>query len=309
MTRISRRRFLSISAAAIAVGGPACAGTLRQWRGIALGAEASITLLHRDADRLIKVAVDEIDRLEDVFSLYRAESALSRLNRDGVLDAPDFDLLECLGVCAEIHEATGGLFDPTIQPLWALYARHYTADAPPSSEEIAAARKLAGFSELHFDARSIRLTRSGMALSLNGIAQGYIADRVAERLRAEGLTDVLVNTGELQAVGTVPNGAGTGWPVSLDMGGKLRRDAIVLRDRALASSAPLGTVFDAAGRVGHILDPRSGVPSDAGWRLVSVSASRAAVADGLSTAGCLQTRKELTETISRFAGARLEYLV
>lgn len=309
MMHISRRRFLSISAAAMAVGGPARAGTLRQWRGIALGAEASITLRHPDADRLIRVALDEIDRLEDVFSLYRARSALSRLNRDGALDAPDFDLLECIGLCAEIHAATNGLFDPTIQPLWALYAKHYAAGAPPDSEEIAAARKLVGFSGVHFDARAIRLTQPGMALSLNGIAQGYIADKVADRMRAEGLTDVLVNTGELQAVGTAPNGAGAGWPVSLDAGGRLIRDAVVLRDRALASSAPLGTAFDAAGHVGHILDPRNGAPSDAKWQLVSVSASRAAVADGLSTAGCLQTRKELTETISRFAGAKLEYLV
>lgn len=309
MTYITRRRFLSISAAAITVGGSARAGTIRQWRGIALGAEASITLLHPDAERLIKAAVAEIDRLEDVFSLYRAGSALSRLNRDGKLDAPDFELLECLGLCAELNAATGGLFDPTIQPLWELYADHYAAGAAPEKDEIAAARRLVGFSGVHFDARTIRLARSGMALSLNGVAQGYIADKVADRMRAEGLTDVLVNTGELQAVGSAPNGAGVGWSVSLDAGGRPIRDAVVLRDRALASSAPLGTAFDTSGRVGHILDPRSGAPSDAIWQLVSVSAPHAAIADGLSTAGCMQTRKELAETISRFSGARLEYLV
>lgn len=309
MVHISRRRFLSVSAAAFAVGGSARAGTPRQWRGIALGAEASITLRHPDADRLIRVALDEIDRLEDVFSLYRTGSALSRLNHDGVLDAPDFELLECLGLCAEIHTATGGLFDPTIQPLWSLYAGSYAVGALPDRKEITAAQKLVGFSKVHFDPRTIRLAQPGMALTLNGIAQGYIADKVADRMRAEGLTDVLVNTGELQAVGTVPNGAGDGWPVSLDAGGRVIRNAVILRDRALASSAPLGTAFDAAGRVGHILDPRNGAPSKAKWQLVSVSASRAAVADGLSTAGCLQTRNQLTETISRFAGAKLEYLV
>jgi thiamine biosynthesis lipoprotein len=309
MTHITRRRFLSISAAASVVGGSARAGTLRQWRGIALGAEASITLQNPDADWLIKMAIDEIERLENVFSLYRADSDLSRLNRDGLLDAPDFDLLQCLELCAEIHQATGGLFDPTIQPLWAFYAKHYAAGSAPDKNEIAAARQLVGFSDVQFSAQAIRLHRPGMALSLNGIAQGYIADKVAQRMRTEGLKDVLVNTGELQAVGSVPNGAGSGWTVSLAVGGRLLRDAVVLRDRALASSAPLGTAFDDAGHVGHILDPRSGVPSDARWQLVSVSAPRAAVADGLSTAGCMQTRKELTETISRFAGARLEYLV
>jgi thiamine biosynthesis lipoprotein len=145
-----------------------------------------------------------------------------------------------------------------------------------------------------------------MALTLNGIAQGYVADRVAALLRAEGLTDVLVNTGEMRALGGHPDGGA--WPVSFDDGRGRPAGSMELRDAALASSAPLGTAFDAEGRVGHILDPRSGRPAASAWRLVSVTARTAALADGLSTALCLMTRAEIDGTLAHFPDARLAYL-
>ena len=145
-----------------------------------------------------------------------------------------------------------------------------------------------------------------MALTLNGIAQGYIADRVAALLRAEGLTDVLVNSGELRALGGNPDGGA--WPVTFDGGSGKPAGSMDLRDAALASSAPLGTAFDAEGRVGHILDPRSGQPAAPAWRLVSVVARTAALADGLSTAFCLMSREEIERTLAHFPDARLAHL-
>ena len=308
MFPVSRRRFLTISAAVVATAGSARAAPLHQWRGVALGAEASITLAHPEAGRIVREAIAEIDRLEDIFSLYRADSALSRLNRHGGLEAPPFELLECLSLCSALHTATLGVFDPTIQPLWALHAERHATGSAPEQAEIAHIRPLVGFAGVTYDAQRIGFARTGMALTLNGVAQGYIADKVADRMRAEGLTDILVNTGEFHAIGKMPDGEGSGWPVSLKVGDRVLHDAVHLRDLALASSSPLGTVFDAAGTVGHILDPRTGEAAPANWQLVSVTAPRAAVADGLSTAGCLLTRQELGRAVSRFAGARIEYL-
>ncbi len=50
------------------------------------------------------------------------------MNATGRLAAPPFELLECLDLCGRVHAATNGLFDPAVQPLWALYATHYSAD-------------------------------------------------------------------------------------------------------------------------------------------------------------------------------------
>ena len=142
-----------------------------------------------------------------------------------------------------------------------------------------------------------------MGLTLNGIAQGYIADRVAALLEAEGLTDILIDTGEHRALGQMPGGGG--WPVTLAQGG-----SVALRDRALATSAPLGTVFDGAGRYGHILDPRTGEPAAPVWRAVSITAPSAALADALSTAACLMPdRGAIDGMVAKVGGARCDSAV
>ena len=304
---LSRRRFITISAAAAAAplaGQAARAGTapLYRWQGSALGARASITLIHPQAERITAAARAEIERLEEIFSLYRAGSALSRLNAEGRLDAPPFELLDCLTLCAVAHRASGGLFDPTVQPLWDLYARSHSAGHAPDQAAIDAALSHCGWAELRYDTQTIRL-RPGMALTLNGIAQGYIADRVAALLRAEGLDDILIDTGELHALGGDPRGGD--WPVVLDVPA---RPVIGLRDRALASSSPLGTVFDAGGRAGHILDPRTGLPARPVWRLVSVSADSAAMADGMSTGMCLMTVAEIEAAAAAVKGVTVAHL-
>jgi thiamine biosynthesis lipoprotein len=302
MTGLTRRRFIAISAAATGLAAlPARAQDLYQWRGVALGAGASIILAHPDAKAIVARAVAEIGRLETIFSLYRTDSALTALNRDGYLAAPPFELLECLSLCGRVHAATDGLFDPTVQPLWALYASRFAAGAVPTADEILAARLQVGWDRVAFDSTGIRLA-PGMALTLNGVAQGWIADRVADMLRAEGLGDILINTGELRALGGRPGGGD--WPVKIATGGQ-----VPLRDRALASSAPLGTTFDSGETVGHILDPRTGHPASTAWRLISISAGSAALADALSTAACLMPdRATVLAAMTAFPDSRIEAL-
>jgi thiamine biosynthesis lipoprotein len=297
MAALSRRRFLTITAAVMATGPVLPAEPLRQWRGSALGARATISLDHPDGARIARTAFAEIDRLENIFSLYRAGSALSRLNRDGVLADPPFELLECLGQCGTVHRATDGLFDPTIQPLWALYAESFAGGRAPSADEITDRLKVVGWGKVAVDATGVRLPGGG-ALTLNGIAQGYIADRIAGMLRSEGLRHVLIDTGELHAMGG-------DWPVSLRTPSGAAAGAISLRDQALASSAPLGTVFSGDGKIGHILDPRDGKPARAFWQLVSVTAPRAALADALSTALVLMDRRTQERVLSAVPTARL----
>ena len=297
MPQPSRRRFLAITAAAALAPRAAAAAPLTHWQGHALGARATLALAHPDAAAIAARAFSEIDRLEDVFSLYRAQSALARLNAAGRLAAPPFELLECLALAGAVHDATDGAFDPSVQPLWAAHAEAHAAGAPPGPEALTAARARMGWDHVAFSPAEITFTRSGMALTLNGIAQGFIADRVARLLAAEGLTEVLIDTGEIIAPG------GGGWPVRIAGGPE-----VTLRAQALATSAPGGTTFDAAGRAGHIIDPRTGLPAAAGWRQISVTAPSAALADALSTGFCLMKRAAMDAALARFPEARLAHL-
>ncbi len=296
MPALTRRRFIAISAALFAAG-PVRAAPVRHWTGVALGARASITLAHPEAERIVTAARDEIARLESIFSLYRADSALSHLNRDGGLDAPPLELVECLGIAGAVHDATGCAFDPTVQPLWSTYAEAFAAGRAPDEAALAAARARVGWSFVEVAPARVAFARPGMAITLNGIAQGYIADRVTRLLEAEGLRDVLVDTGELRAIGGMPDRGD--WTVQLPDG-----RSTGLRDRALATSAPLGTVFDAEGRVSHILDPRSGRPAPAFRGSVTVTAPTAALADAMSTALCLLGDRDGEAALGAFRGCR-----
>lgn len=289
----TRRRFLTILAGAAVLpgfAGQASAATT-SWRGVALGANAQIVLDHPDADALIKQAVSEIHRLEQIFSLYQSDSQISRLNRDGVLNNPAFEMVELLSLCSNLNARTGGAFDPTVQRLWSLYAQGYAAGAIPDQGQISETLNSTGWHNVHFSPERVSLGENGVQLTFNGIAQGYIADKITDIFQRAGVSDVLVNTGEVSALGAAPDGGD--WQVRL---GDAEGARIALRDNAVATSAPLGTTFDENGSVGHIVDPRTGLLGGK-WTQVSVVAPTAAEADGLSTGFCLMGKAEIQASL------------
>ena len=273
----SRRRFISVVAAA-AVAGQARAGGVRDtWRGRALGSDASITVEGPSdiVSRALPRAVAALRRAERLWSLYDPDSSLSRLNADGVLDAPESETLALLTVADQVHGLTDGRFDPTIQPLWRALAEG------GSDEAISRARSLVGWSQVTFGANSVRLG-AGQALTLNGIAQGAAADMVVAALREAGLTAALIDTGEMA-------GFGGSWRLGLSDPFHGLVATRQFRSGAIATSSP-GAMR--VGSEGHILDPTGARPF---WSTVSIEAETATLADAFSTAACLLPAPRLRE--------------
>ena len=309
---MNRRRFISITAAAAGCGltlSGAIAAVPSQeavnWRGRALGALASLRIYHPDraiAERLVRQVIREVDRLEEIFSLYRAESALSQLNRMGALVAPPSDMVAVLETCRNVWELTDGAFDPTVQPLWTVLARHFSdpdADrSDPAPADIRGALELVGFDKVKFDLNRIALSRRGMALTFNGIAQGYITDRAVELLRRGGIEKSMVNLGEIRVTGTKPDGGP--WRVAIGNDTFLTDGPEMLKlvDKAVATSSGAGFSFDSAGRFNHLIDPRSGAGSH-GNRHVTVVAQDAMRADAYSTAFSLMPREDIRSVLQR----------
>jgi len=263
--RLSRRRFLLAATAAAFVGrAPA---EHWQWRGSALGAEARIVLNGRrdQAEEALAAVVAEIDRLESIFSLHRPASQLCRLNAHGMLDAPARDLREALAACARWKRLTSGAFDPAVQPLWQHWAQGAAGSRHAALDRVRRA-------EIDFANEQVALSR-GTALTLNGIAQGIIADRVTEILIRRGFSPPIIDTGEMRLSGSQR------WPVDLPEAGLRLR----LAEAAVATSAPGALSFDAAARRHHLFEPRSG-ESPGWWQSVTVIAPTAEAADALSTA-------------------------
>ena len=93
---------------------------------------------------------------------------------------------------------TGCAFDPTIQPLWALYAKSFAAGRALGAAYIAVCN--IGWQHVPFLSSDISFTQPDIALTLNGNAQGFIADKTAALLKADGIENVLIERGEIMAL-------------------------------------------------------------------------------------------------------------
>ncbi|HIF08879.1 MAG TPA: FAD:protein FMN transferase [Sneathiellales bacterium] len=291
---ISRRRMLRIvgaTSAFVALPGTTLAVTALPviWRGRALGANASITLYHPNrnaAAQIVKACVKEVRRLESIFSIFDPGSALSELNQLGFLVDPPAELGALLTQSRNVGDITHGAFDVTVQPLWRLFVDHFSQlsadpEGPPATA-VDRTRRLVNYSAISVSARQINLLKKGMAITLNGIAQGFITDRVTDMLKAGGVDQVLVNMGELRGLGRHPDGrpwrVGLTNPLSTDKFSQI----INVDNRAVASSGGYGTRFGGDGRFHHLFDPNSG--SSANFHAgVTVVAPTATLADALST--------------------------
>lgn len=306
LDRPTRRRAITIFAAAAAgafAGGPArSARADYEWRGVAMGADAKILFsgiepqAARDAAALVEA---EIDRLEGALSLFRPDSELCRLNREGMLVQPSGDMQRALALALEIAALSRGLFDPTVQPLWEAYVDWFSA-APdaglPPDPLIARARATVDWRRIRLAPGAVHLGE-GQRLTLNGLGQGYVTERVADLLLARGLSNILVDLGEQRAIG--PRRDGAPWLIA-------RADAppIRLARGALATSEGSGCVLGAGGAAHHLFDPRSG-RSAGHWKRITVHHRSAAVADALSTALYIASAQEIEPLIPHLPGIRI----
>ena len=256
----------------------------------AMGTVLEITLVSDDEDRARRTLdelFEEVDRLEERLSTWRADSDLSRINRTAGqgLVAVHPDVAGLLHRALGWSRLSGGAFDVTVGPLVALWRSAEARGAPPSTAELAQARARVGAQGVRIaPGDRVGLAHPGMSIDLGAVAKGFALDRLLPILRERGIRTGLLNFGQssVRALGVPP---GTdGWRL-------LARDAdggylgvFTLRDRALSVSGSLGQSFEILGRsYGHVLDPRTGRPLERRLQAFVVAAD-AALAEALSTA-------------------------
>ena len=296
----TRRRVLRVMAACAGmplmiagVRATAPKGQLHSWHGEVLGALSQVTLWHTDAAfaqaTILKVR-REIERFERIFSLYRTDSEISRLNAAGRLIKPSLELCQLIGKSQRLSELSGGAFDISVQPLWRLYEAHFWSRRHVEPDIVARAHDVAhrfvDYRRIDCGAGKIAFVGEGMSVTLNANAQGYVTDAIADMLRNEGFESAMVDLGEFRAIGDNPDGHP--WRVGIASSKDRNRVARVveLENMALAVSGGYGTTFEKSGRFHHIFDPYTG---ESARRLVQVAviSPRATDADGLATAICV----------------------
>ena len=251
---------------------------------VGFGTTLWIKAAHTDAGRLqqaLNESVKAIRSVEKQMSLFDPDSAVSRLNRLGELRQPDTELVSVLSLAQYVSQRSEGAFDVTMQPLWNLWLLHSQSQTLPSSKALSQTRSLVNWQALTVSSDVVRLTVKGMGVSLNGIAQGYAADKVRSVLQAHGVQHALIDTGETCLLGQSPKGDAWRFAVEPSVVSNEAPPFIHPNGWALATSSDAHTVFSADHVHHHILNPHTG-DSPTHWATVSVIAPSCALADALT---------------------------
>lgn len=286
---MKRRTFIASAVGSIA-GVAGCAwphgAKLHTGAALAFGTTISISVVHTDAELAARAISDGLRAAQEVDSLmniYRPESQVYQLNRDGYLNQPDQRLLQVLRQGVQLSQLTQGAFDITVQPLWLLYSQAAAKGSLPDVAAIGRARALVNWREMEIGPDQVRLRRNGMALTLNGLAQGYAADQALAAVQKHGIRDALLDTGEFIARGQ--RSQQRPWMLGVRDPRDEHRLATTLRAQgcSVATSGDYACRFTPDYRHHHIFDPALG-DSPPELASVTVLAPNAMLADGLSTA-------------------------
>ena len=240
--------------------------------------------------RIAEAAFDEVDRIDRLMSHYKADSALSRVNREAARRpvAVDAELYDLIAEAMRYNRESQGAFDITVGPLMKAWGFFGGEGRLPSDEALAAARRRVGASHVVMNPahRTIAFDQPGVELDLGGIAKGYAVDRAIALLKQRGVRAALVSAGgsTLYALGAPPGR--DGWDVTIQDPADSRRVArrMTLRDRALSIAGSSEKSFEAGGvTYAHIMDPRTGRPVE-GLLSVAVLTRTGTAGDALDNA-------------------------
>lgn len=254
---------------------------------LSMGTFVSMTAIHHSKDQAedaFGAAFSEIEKLASVLSRHDQSSPVAQLNRTGKLTHAQDDLTLVIDRSFHYHRLTGGAFDITVKPLMDLYQQRFSTGQKPTEQQIEQVLKSIGQGGLQVDDRSISFQQSGMGVTFDGIAKGYIVDRASEVLRDHGVTNHLVNAGG--DIRTSGSAAGEKkWTIAIQDPAKNREFPDILRmsEGAVATSGNYEAYYDQEKLFHHIVDPSTGHSPQ--WSAsVSVTAPTVMDADALATA-------------------------
>ena len=255
-----------------------------------MGTVLEITLCAPDTaqgQHTLETLFTSATHLDALFTTFSPDSPVSHLNLlagRGAQTVPP-EVADILSLSLSYWQLTGRTFDVTVGPLMALWRQAAATHTLPSPAAVRRARSRVGSEKVKLSAGDqVILTRSGMALDFGGIGKGYALDRLAEVLKAQGLSAALLDFGQssIWALGAPPDAAG--WRLLLQQPNGGTVGIITLHDQALSVSGSFGQPFAVNGaRYGHVIDPRSGKPLRRDL-LACVLAPSAAQAEALSKA-------------------------
>lgn len=279
-----------------------------------MGSPFTIIFYHSDSAQAHQLADDcfnLVDSFVAIYSDYIDSSELNRLSRSSGQDtfvAVSPALFDILLLSQKAYWLSGKAFDISAGPLTRIWRRARKEKRFPAFAEIIEKKKAVGFDKVIIDtvSKTICLTQPGMQLDLGGIAQGYIAQKVLQRLQQARTMHALVDVSGDIAIGTAPPGK-HGWTIGVNVpeqSEELLTTKLLLQNCAVSTSGDAHQYMEYNGkRYSHILDPRTGYGVTS-QRNVTVMAKDAVTADWLATTSCILPIRKVKQ-LAKKVGAKV----
>lgn len=239
-----------------------------------------------NSEKAVDEAIDEITRLDKMFSTGDAESEITKLNTQKNIKMSD-EVLYLFDESKAISEATNGAFDITIYPIMRAWGFGGDEFRVPSTDELDKLIKNVDYRKIKFDIRTNEVELPNeVEVDFGGIAKGYTSSRVADIMRKNNIKSAILNLGgNVQAVGTKPDGSKWKVAVKSPDDSKPYIGVLQISDKCVITSGGYERFFEQEGIVyHHIINPKNGMPANNGLVSVTIVSDDGTKADALSTA-------------------------
>ena len=236
---------------------------------------------------------------DNSLSMFNEESIISKINRnDSVVTDSLFEAMYTEAYT--ISELSNGAFDITIRPLvnaWGFGTNKRNSEEIDKSH-LDSLKTIVGYKKTSLKAHRLYKEDSRITLDASAIAKGFSCDIIADLLRENDCTNLLVDIGGEVVVQGI-NEKGHPWRVgisrpTIDATGmeKELQEIIESSNLCMATSGNyLQYYFVDGERRSHTIDPRTGYPVHHSLLSATVTASSCMRADALATA-CMVLGKD-----------------
>ena len=226
-------------------------------------------------------------RYEQLLSKTIDASDVSRINNAmGQTVTVDPETWEILRRAKEISAQTGGAFSITIAPVTALWSFTDTVtNMVPTDEARLKMLPLVDDQKIALGENNTVTLPAGMEIDLGGIAKGYIADKVADIIREKAYAGIVSLGGNVYTVGKKPDGSAFSVGIKDPHNPAASKAIIYTGDGTVVTSGTYERGFSFGGvRYHHILDPKTGWPSQSDLVSATFVMDSSMTADALATA-------------------------
>lgn len=247
----------------------------------------SLTAYGSKGEEAVKAGIEEIERLDGIWSVGKEDSEVAKINQDGDGNISE-DTVSIVKKALELSESTKHAFSMTVYPLMELWGFTSGDYQVPTKENIGEKLSLVDDTKVILDEENGKLSLgSGQQMDLGAIAKGFTSARIMEIWKEMGITSGMVSLGgNVQVLGSKPDGSD--WKIGVQKPGDKEGNmlgVLSVRDCAVITSGGYERYFEEAGKTyHHILDTATGRPSESGLTSVTIVSNDGTLADGLSTA-------------------------